>query len=280
MFRLSSNLHQCKICYITAIYGNYESTCKPFAHQTIPSDFICFTDNPTIVNNGWTIDTHPYHVSNKSKIDDDTYTNSIANNQHTFNIAKYYKQQFHNIPKLQAYDVVVWLDGTIRITNPKTSEWINSKMENHKIIGWMHEFRSGKLESEVKASDFPRYTSTCWNNQRQPFQDVFQQFDAYIRDGYNDRVFDGSHAINDFNRDNFGVWLTCFAAFANKDPDVVRFLDMWYLQTLQHTTQDQISFPYVCYKTGIVPYTLPDGEIRGKSPHASTDFYDKLNHGL
>jgi hypothetical protein len=58
-----------------------------------------------------------------------------------------------------------------------------------------------------------------------------------------------------------GVWATCFVAFLNKDEDVKNFLDLWYLQTLKYTTQDQIGFPYVCQKTNIIPFTLPNNEI-------------------
>jgi len=101
-----------KICYITAIYGNYELTCKPYAEQTIKTDFICFTDNKDIEKNGWIIDTTPYHILNKSTIDTGNYINSISNNKHTFNIAKYYKQSFINIPIIKDYDCIVWLDGT------------------------------------------------------------------------------------------------------------------------------------------------------------------------
>uniref|UniRef100_A0A6C0JFM2 Uncharacterized protein n=1 Tax=viral metagenome TaxID=1070528 RepID=A0A6C0JFM2_9ZZZZ len=72
------------ICFITAIYGNYDLTCKKFVSQTLSTDFICFTDNPNIVNNGWTIDTTPYHYEIKNEIDDDNYTNSLSNNKHTF----------------------------------------------------------------------------------------------------------------------------------------------------------------------------------------------------
>ena len=67
-----------KICFITAIFGGYEMSCKKFVNQTIETDFICFTDNNNIINNGWTIDTTPYHLINKSKIDDDTFINSLC----------------------------------------------------------------------------------------------------------------------------------------------------------------------------------------------------------
>jgi len=267
-----------KICYITAIYGNYELSCKPFVEQTIKSDFICFTDNKDIQNNGWIIDTASYHLSHKSKLDNDEYLNSISNNKHTFNIAKYYKQQFQNIPRLKNYDVVVWLDGTIKITNSKTSEHIKEKIENYKIIGWMHEYRSGNLKEEVEASNMNRYTSTCWNGQSQPYQDIFKQYEQYVSDGYEDIFFKKSPNVNEHNKDNIGVWLTCFVAFLNKNDEVSNFLNLWYLQTLKYTTQDQISFPYVCYKTGIIPYTLPDEKIKGDNPHDFTDLYEKLDH--
>ena len=86
-----------KICFITAIYGNYEASCKKFVKQTINTDFICFTDNQNIINNGWIIDVTPYHLINKSKLDKDNWLNSLCNNKHTFNIAKYYKQQHYLI---------------------------------------------------------------------------------------------------------------------------------------------------------------------------------------
>ena len=58
-----------RICFITAIYGGYEITCKKYAKQTVDTDFICFTDNMNIVSNGWKIDTTPYHLLNKSSQD-------------------------------------------------------------------------------------------------------------------------------------------------------------------------------------------------------------------
>ena len=100
-----------KIAYITAIYGNYELSCKKFINQTINSDFICFTNNPKIISNGWEIDTNPYHITHRSKLDNGKKLNSIDNNSHTFNIAKYYKQNFYHIPKFNCwtkYDIEIF----------------------------------------------------------------------------------------------------------------------------------------------------------------------------
>jgi hypothetical protein len=266
-----------KICFITAIYGNYELSCKKFVEQTIETDFICFTNNEDIISNGWTIDTTPYHLTNKSKLDDDTFINSLCNNKHTFNIAKYYKQAFIDIPVLQKYDVVVWLDGTIEIIYDKTSEYILNNIYKEKIIGWRHEMRSGVLSAEVVASSYgDRYTSTFWYNQEQPYQDIHNQYKCYLEEGYDELFFKN---INSKNQ-HFGVWATCFIAFLKNDDEVKDFLNLWYLQTLKYTTQDQIGFPYVCQKTKIIPYTLPNCEIYGEFSHINTQFYIKHNHGL
>jgi hypothetical protein len=265
-----------KVCFITAIYGNYETSCKKMVNQTIPTDFICFTDNKDIIHNNWKIDTTPYHIINKSKIDNDNYTNSIYNNKHTFNIAKYYKQAFQNIPILKKYDVIIWIDGTVEIIYEKTSEYILKNIYKYKIIGWHHEYRQGILKREVDASkSFYRYNSAFWNNQIQPYQYVEKQYDDYLNDGYDESFFKKMYS----HTSHFGVWITCFVAFLNNDDKTSQFLNMWYLQTLQYTTQDQISFPYVCQKTNIIPYTLPNYEIKGYYPHDYTLFYIKHIHG-
>tara|TARA_A100001388_G_C28738840_1_gene485714 strand:- start:84 stop:890 length:807 start_codon:yes stop_codon:yes gene_type:complete len=266
-----------QVCFITAIYGNYESSCKSFVEQTVKTDFICFTDNKDIISNGWTIDTTPYHSTNQSSLDDGTFVNSLCNNKHSFNIAKYYKQAFCNIPRLQKYDVIVWLDGTIEIIYDKTSEYLLNKINKEKIIGWNHEVRYGMLGDEVKVSScIDRYNSTFWNNQPQPIQDVESQYKFYLEDGYTDNYFKdlNSHTVH------MGVWITCFVAFSWKDEEVKKFLDLWYLQTLKYSTQDQVSFSYVCQKLNLVPLTLPYQEIHGNNPHYDTMFYKKHGHGM
>jgi hypothetical protein len=264
-----------KVCFITAIYGGYETTCKKFATQTITTDFICFTDNPNITTNGWIVDATPYHLTHPSPLDNSEMINSLSNNKNPFNIAKYYKQAFQNIPRLKEYDAVIWIDGTIQIISPIVSYYLLENIQQHKIIGWEHEWRGGSLLAEVHASNCPRYTSTTCNGFPQPFQYIYSQYNAYIADGYDESWF----KRRDPNRKNIGIWLTCFVAFSNKDIQVAKFLDKWYKQTLTYTTQDQIGFPYVCQKMNLLPYTLPDKDIKGDSPHATTDFYRRVDHG-
>ena len=263
-----------RVCFITAIYGSYELTCKKFVEQTIPTDFICFTDNPNIVSNGWIIDNNAYHLTHKSQIDTDNYLNSIVNNHHTFNIAKYYKQAFYNIPRLKEYEAIVWLDGTIEIIYDKVSEYVLRNIYEHKIITWHHEYRFGNLEEEVKASlGGWRYDCTFFFNQHQPYQDIIAQYNAYLATGYTNEYFK-----NISNNPFFGVWLTCFVAFLNNDSCVVDFLNLWYQQTLVWSTQDQVGFPFCVQKMNFIPLTLPNEEVPGDAPHKQTLFYIKHNH--
>ena len=193
-----SQKSQTKICFITAIYGNYEATVKPYVAQTIPTDFICFTDNADIENNGWIIDTIPYHDINPCPFDDPhQHVNSLVKNRHTFNIAKYYKQQFQRIPRVSDYDCVVWVDGTIEIIYDKTSEYIMEHIYDYKMIGWHHEWRNGILRGEVfESMQAVRYNSTVYNNQEQPFQDVVKQYNDYIEEGYTDEFFKNLNISN------------------------------------------------------------------------------------
>ena len=259
-----------RIAFITSIYGNYEAECKRFKEQLIGTDFICFTNNENIKSNGWIIDTNPYHLTNPCDFDNGSYVNSINNNRHTFNISKFYKQCFINIPRLSQYDKIVWLDGTIEITSQYVSTYIINSKE---LITTMdHEDRFGILSNEFKDSFFDKYTLTYWLGQSQPIQDIKLHFDTYEIDGYTDEYWKllkrGKH---------YGVFVTCFIIFDIKNEYVRKLLNFWYLQTLMFTTQDQISFPYACQKLKLNPNSLISNKVKGN--YNKNDFYTKHNHG-
>jgi hypothetical protein len=86
-----------RIAFITAGYGLYEKSLKHHATLSIACDFIGFTDQANIIANNWQVDIFPYHVRVPSKFDTGNERNALSKNQHTFNIAKYYKTYFHHI---------------------------------------------------------------------------------------------------------------------------------------------------------------------------------------
>jgi len=276
-----------KVAYITAILGGYEKTCKPFVKQTVESDFICFTDNPNIESNGWIIDTNPYHDTHRSLVDNGLYTNStkkegrikVLENRHTFNLAKYYKQNWQNIPRLADYDVVIWLDGSVQIIHEGVSEYMLELCSRYYIVSWHHEMRGGCLFHEAYCSYLPRYLDSNYLNQWQPYQDVIGQYHQYLQEGYDEYFFEKYPRQEGRGRgDHFGVWLTCFVAFNNRHPIVLDFLNRWYLQTLKYTTQDQVGFSKVVQDTKLVPYTFPDHKFKGDDPHTGCDMFIKHEH--
>ena len=130
------------------------------------------------------------------------------------------------------------------------------------VLTWKHEMHAS-IRDETLASHFERYTSKFWKGQSQTYQDVDKQYEDYIRDGY---------------EDVHGVYITCMVAWDMRHPKTKPTLDLWYMQTLIYTTQDQISFPYVIWKTNNEPHILPDENISGNTPHESTSIFKKRRH--
>ena len=154
-----------RIAVITAIFGGYEKTCKHYAFQSVPVDFFCFTDDPTLHCPGWTVVTKPYHklaLIDEIKLNASRELNSLHQNQHPFNIAKFYKTSFHKIPILWGYDAIVWVDGTVFFHSSSAMEQLLRRMDQRgqNMIVFEH-IRNGNLRAEAEASAHQcKYNST------------------------------------------------------------------------------------------------------------------------
>jgi len=271
-----------KVAFITAIYGPYEATCKKIVDQSIDVDKICFTNVENLEAHDWIVDRTPYHDLYKSDIDtDESMRNSIVNNSHTYNIAKYYKFQWHKIPVLKKYDVVIWLDGTIEITHPDAARMLADRALSYGVCTWMHERHGGILKNEVNAcSRDKRFCTTNWFGQDQPFQPVMEQYNSYVTEGYTDafwKNFSRKEGRGD-NR-NFGVWLTCMISWSTNNKDAINLNNHIYHELRKWTTMEQICLPKVAQDLNYVPYTLPDNEITGNHPHGRSLIHIKHRHG-
>ena len=265
-----------RVAFITAIYGGYEKTCKAFTPQNIPCDFICFTDNPEIETNGWTLDTNPYHFTHPSPIDTGEYLNSLKNNAHSRNVGKFYKLNFYNIPRLADYDLIIWVDGTIKIIHENCAAYFLKTLKADEPIAlWENEMLDGSMLTELKISlKDERFSSTRFFDQAQPFQDLQKQYDTYISEGYTDAFW---KVINPSL--HYGFWCAAFVGFNMRSHKIRAFLDRWYLQILMHSTKDQMGLSYALWKENIIPYTLPDHAVKG-GVHSVTDFHIKgKKHG-
>jgi hypothetical protein len=206
------------VAIITAVYGNYESSCKKYPKQSsISANFICFSDNPKIESNGWLVDTIPYHLFELINEFTDKILlerNSFHHNLHPFNVGKYYKVQFHKIPLLSSssssfssssptisssqasssfqYDYMIWVDGSILITDQLLVEkmLLLMKKDSNKppplffnqrsIISFEHTLPSDLTLEVNEALKLNRYTQTFYNDFHQPLQPLKDQLEAYL----------------------------------------------------------------------------------------------------
>ena len=227
---------------------------------------------------GWIVDTEPYHVTHRPTWDNGSLTNSLEKNSHTFNIAKFYKEYFHQIPRLQRYDIVVWMDSTVKLKSAHVSTYLFEHIQDSTIVAWNFAWRR-HLQMEVASSvSGPlafKYTARHCGGQDQPFQDVEAQYKTYLSEGYNPKCWRKLYS-EDIPRFG-GVWSTRFIAWDMTNPIVKEFLELWYWHNLKYTTQDQVSFPYVAHKFHLKPLTLPNRDVGGDCAH--NEFYSTKNHG-
>jgi hypothetical protein len=265
-----------RVAFISAVYGGYESTLKPFFRQSIPSDFICFTDLPeTIASHGWIIDRTPYHRTIRVPYDSPDKVNSLSHNDHPMNIGKFYKIAFPLIPRLQQYDVVIWLDGTIMITNATVAESLLKLVNSGESLMLFEHWRDGSLFDEAKSSwVYNKYNSTKFAGFSQPRQEIRKQYDTYLELGYDHSLWKQIRP----SRPQYGLWITCFVGLNMRDPRIPKLLSLWYEHILNFTTQDQISFSFVTQALGVYPYSFPNDEVVGTG-QINTWFF-KSEHGL
>lgn len=272
-----------KVAIVTCVYGTYEASCKPIKPQTTPVDLICFSNlSPDKIKlNGWELDNTPYHETHPVEIDKSNLRNSLKNNKHTYNIGKYYKFMWHYIPRLQEYDVVIWVDATVEIIHPNAVEMLVDRAKRYGICTWNHEKHGGNLFKEVKScSNDHRFNSTNWFGQNQPLQPVKEQYRNYLENGYSESFW--KNVKREEGRGdgiNFGVWLTCMIAFDSKNASVLSFNELVYGEMKKWSTMCQIAFPKVVQDTNLIPYTLPDSQIKGNNPHRNSSIHIKHRHG-
>lgn len=228
-----------RVAIITAVYNSTPSF-PTFVAQSIPVDFICFSNNVVEDVSGWTVDATPYHG-------DAPYPE------------KYYKQSFHKIPRLADYDVIVWVDKTIDITNPDVAQIMADIALDKGTPVCFDDAMCRNMpdtllvQSRIACGRLAR-TST---DPTKTIAAVQSQVKAYVADGYKQAFFPDSSA-----------WATSIIGFNMQQQKTNVLLDTWYQQTLTYTTEDAMAFSYACWKTSTTPYTLASDKA-----HISTYMY-------
>lgn len=253
-----------RIAFITAITDDYELTLKLPVPQTIPADFIVYSDNPDLDTYGkWKlVDANQYRLG----IDDSdrgNELNSLSRNTHSFNRAKFFKVNLHRLPELKKYDAVIWIDGSVEITHPYTAEDMLTLVDSgFNII--VNEHANEVIEEVTKSLNVGRYATHFWRGQNQTFQDVEAQYAHYVQEGFQTRWFDSADPKALKLWPKWGLsklpttnnYITCFVVFDMRKQESKSFLSSWRHEVLTRSTQDQISFPFVLYKLGYLAHSF------------------------
>jgi hypothetical protein len=217
-----------KIAIITSIYGNYDNfKSQDNVHDSDTVDWFCFTDNAEITSSKkWKIITTPYHsVINSDYLQYKNYYNNIeSDNVKNMMSAKYYKLQSHHVGLLQKYDYYVWIDGSIFLRDEFIKNISSLINQDYNLINFKHSVRDN-IKDELSASMYAKYDN----------QNLKYQYSQYINDGFEDKV--GLFENTIFIRKNVN--------YINK------LFDLWWVHNLKYSFQDQISYPYVLWKSGI-----------------------------
>jgi hypothetical protein len=234
---LFTNYDSPRVAIVTSIYGNYDN----FKNQDNVNnselvDWYCFTDSDIKASSKWKIITTPYHIINTEKDDEykdyKNYYTHIDEKNKNMMYAKYYKIKTHEIDILQNYDYFIWIDGSIFLRDNFIDNIMKLIKNKYELINFKHSARNN-VKDEVDVSIKMKKYDT---------QNLKEQFGQYINDKFPDNV--GLFEKTVFVKKNTGR--------------INKLFDFWWIQNLKYSFQDQISYPYSLWKTGIVPdYIIP-----------------------
>lgn len=245
-----------KVAVLTAVFGDFEKSLKPVVPQTVEADFFCFTDRTDLRPlHPWVIDNYPYHFQFKPPFYSTEFVNAFEKHEHPHNLAKYYKQQFHRIPYLRKYEVIIWIDSSFEISSCLfvAHHVMHLKESGALLTAYEHPFNTDFYQEATWSMGDRRWKSTSLRGMKQPFQDVLGQANYYLSKGFSRDYFKNLGK----GYGHYGLWNGGITGWNMSKPSAIPFLDLWFLQNLNFTTQDQISLPYVAWTMKEEPESLP-----------------------
>ncbi|RAP47569.1 MAG: hypothetical protein BZ135_02025 [Methanosphaera sp. rholeuAM6] len=141
-----------KMVVYTALTGNYDELVTPSVRNP-KFDYICFTDNPNLKSNFWTI-----------QLMEDLELDSVRK-------ARHYKILPHKY--LKDYDYSLWIDANFDIIGD-VEEYIAKHSKNHKLLAMKHDLRDD-IYDEAEA---------CKKLEKDDQEIINKQIDRYKEDNY------------------------------------------------------------------------------------------------
>lgn len=137
----------------------------------------------------------------------------------------------HSIPLLKNYKYLIWIDGDMEILRRGFVPEILSFLKNGFVISPHFDNRHCAYgEATIRP---PKY-------QNEPLD---EQVAFYKKEGF---------------PENYGLYECGISARDMTNEDVKNLGELWHLQNLTWSYQDQVSLPYCLWKTGYIPDVLPE----------------------
>ena len=222
-----------RVAIVTSIIGECD-TLKEQCEQTIPVDFICFTDQD-FKSDTWRIVKPLFHPA------------GLRNNNLK---GLYYKLQTHKV--LTEYDYIIYICGSVEIMNPYYAQLYIKDALRTGIANMAHPERKCAYEEMEYCKEIKKY-------QGEPIQ---KQIDFYKEQNF---------------PADWGLW--CCTDFIRAcTPKIDVFFDMWWEHLNKYAINDQMSLPYIAWKTNLKPFTISGYQRNNrhyiKHPHIKS--WDKL----
>ena len=246
------NKSRARIAVISAALGESTTQYPHVTLQSIPVDFILFTNAPAIIEqlsgdpcNLWSVDSTPYH-SDANVVDDINVLKDVLGGS-PYILHSFYKTHFHRFPSLKEYEFVIWLEPTIIVHSKHLARdaLFSAELSGYDIavFEYLIPLRD-MLSLNVHDKREQIYRHSLVNG-----EDVIsRQFSAYRSFGYSQDKW----AALKPDRMFFGNWCTDFLAYNMKHKEAISaLLSKWFEQIVEFSSplssqeHDSFSFSFV-----------------------------------
>ncbi len=138
------------VVFYTALYGKHTDL-KEFDTAGYP--FVCFTDDPELRSNTWTVRGRPQKTLPDPRL-----------------AAKAVK--LFPPPELPKHEISIWIDASIRVTNPqKMAEACVKALEGHDVAFFEHPERDNIYDEVTASIAMPKYVPEALREQERAYQE-------------------------------------------------------------------------------------------------------------
>ena len=134
--------------------------------------------------------------------------------------ARHYKVLPHKY--LSDYDYSLWIDGAFKITGDLT-KLVNKHAKNHRMMCIIHE----------KRNSIYKEAQTCIDRKKDSPEIINSQINKYMNEGY---------------PENHGLIESGVLFRNHNDKQVIKIMEDWYNEIINHSRRDQLSFNYAAWK--------------------------------